>query len=343
MQSLKVGFGLITCQAGPGDRRSEGERYREAVMLAEEAERLGFDSVWVSEHHFVDDGYMSALLPVCAAIAARTGRILIGTGVLLAPLYQPLRLAEDAATVDQISGGRLILGLGQGWRSQEFMALGVPLRERAIRLEETVRVLRGACPKSKARVGEQTSSPKVTPAPWRPGGPPIWVGASSERAVRRAARIADGFLTDEVGAAEFSQRVSWALDELADCGRETSELDVAVIVPTLAWPTPRAWERVRESEHYMTWKYSDMAATGGIQGGAAGPPALGEDAERRLLARMIVGDPVTVANAIQSFCGLVSGDVHYIARMYWPGLDFDFQCQLMQRFAEQVLPLIRQS
>src|SRR4051794_41907509 len=94
---MEFGFGLIACERFPGDPRSEVELYRDAVDVAVLAEQLGFDSVWVSEHHFVDDGYLPSLLPVAAAIAARTERVRIGTALLLAPLHDPVRLAEDAA------------------------------------------------------------------------------------------------------------------------------------------------------------------------------------------------------------------------------------------------------
>src|SRR5260221_3370617 len=132
--SIPLGFGFITCQRYPGDDRSDVELYAQAVDLAVQAERLGLESVWVSEHHFVDDGYLPAMLPLCAAIAARTEQVRIGTGVVLAPLHDPLRLAEDAAVTDLISGGRLILGLGLGWREEEVEGFRVPLSGRGARL-----------------------------------------------------------------------------------------------------------------------------------------------------------------------------------------------------------------
>src|SRR5229473_3311993 len=151
--SISLGFGFITCQRYPGDDRSDVELYAQALHLAAQAERLGLDSVWVSEHHFVDDGYLPSLLPLCAAIAARTRRVRIGTGVVLAPLHDPLRLAEDAAVTDLIAGGRLILGIGLGWRQEEFDALGVPLAERVPRMVASMDTMRRAWRGGLARGG----------------------------------------------------------------------------------------------------------------------------------------------------------------------------------------------
>ena len=141
---MHLGYGLFTAQHHPDDTRSDVEIYREIVDLAVEAERIGLESVWTSEHHFVDDGYMPSQLPVLAAIAARTERIALGTGVLLAPMFDPLHLAEDAATVDVLSNGRLILGLGIGWREEEFVGLGGAEGHKGRRLEAIIEVLRQA-------------------------------------------------------------------------------------------------------------------------------------------------------------------------------------------------------
>src|SRR6266545_3889624 len=140
--ALHIGIGLFTAQVPPDSPRTFVQEYREIVDLARLAETLGFESAWVSEHHGSGDGYMPSLLPTLAAFAAATEHIKLGTGVVLTPFHHPLRLAEDAATVDLISGGRLILGLGLGWREEEFRMFDIPMAERGRRTAETIEVLR---------------------------------------------------------------------------------------------------------------------------------------------------------------------------------------------------------
>jgi alkanesulfonate monooxygenase SsuD/methylene tetrahydromethanopterin reductase-like flavin-dependent oxidoreductase (luciferase family) len=237
---MKLGFGSLTCQRGPGDERPDGDRYREAVELAADAERAGFDSVWLSEHHFMTDGYTPSLLVLAAAIAVRTERIGIGTGVLLAPLHNPVRLAEDAATAQLLSNGRLVLGLAQGWRREEFEGIGVPYHGRHTRFEEIVQTLRRAW-----------SDGAVTPKPDPP--PPLWIGGGSEAAVRRAGRIGDGFLASWHTTDEFRERVAWARDENPD-------IELGIVLPTFAWDGD-PWPHIREPFGYYVSCFQSAGET----------------------------------------------------------------------------------
>src|SRR5205809_6425537 len=142
--TVRIGIGLFTGQVPQDSDRTFEREYREVVDLVRLAETLGFDSAWVSEHHGSSDGYLPSLLPMLAAFAASTQRMKLGTGVMLTPFHDPLRLAEDAAVVDQISGGRLILGLGLGWRDEEFRMFGQGVGERVRRTVDTVEILRRA-------------------------------------------------------------------------------------------------------------------------------------------------------------------------------------------------------
>lgn len=340
---MQIGFGSITCQRYPGDPRPLAELYREALALAEEAERLGFDSIWASEHHFFDDSYLPSVLPVCAAIAVRTSRVAVGTDVALAPLYEPVRLAEDAAVVDLLSGGRFVLGLGLGWRAEEFEGLRVPLRERRRRLEDTVAVLRQAWADGLVSGGELLSYPglPVTPKPARPGGPPIWIGGVAEPAVRRAGRIADGFIASWATLEAFAEQVSWVRDELARAGRETDGFALSVVLPTFAWEGEDAWERVREQLHYYAWKYDDMAEAHGRAGPAPAPPPLTDERETKLRRLAVVGRPDEVAERLRRFEQAAGGELHYVAELCLPGLDPGFLREAMSVLAEQVIPRLR--
>lgn len=176
-----------------------GELYRGLLDQAVLAEELGFDSVWLSEHHFTEDGYLPSLASMLSVLAVRTSRVRLGTAVLLAPLHHPLRVAEDLAVVDQLSAGRLEVGIAPGYRPAEFSILGVPRRERGSRTDETVELLRLAWSGEPfTHHGRHFSFDDVvvTPPSFQSGGPTIWIGGSSEFAAARAARYGCGFMPD---------------------------------------------------------------------------------------------------------------------------------------------------
>jgi alkanesulfonate monooxygenase SsuD/methylene tetrahydromethanopterin reductase-like flavin-dependent oxidoreductase (luciferase family) len=205
--SRPVTFGLIDTFGNPKEwREPTNTRYQAILEQTEWIDRdLSIDGVYVSEHHFYDDGYLPSVMVMCAAIAARTKRIQIGTNLLQIPLHNAVRLAEDALVVDALSGGRLRLGIGMGYYWQEFEGMGQVLNQRVSRTEEGVAILRKAFkgePFSFQGKRYNFSEINVTPGPIRPGGPQIWIGAFAPAAIERAARIADGFLEFDAGTSK---------------------------------------------------------------------------------------------------------------------------------------------
>lgn len=344
---MKIGYGLITCQGHPDDTRTEAERYCGAIEHAIEAERLGFDSVWVSEHHFVDDGYLPSVLPMCAAIAARTNHIAIGTAVALVPFYEPLRLAEDAATVDLISGGRFILGLGQGWRPEEFKVFSVSPQSRAQLLQDTVITLRQAWSGGTVTGGGLLSYPNVVvrPKPLAADGIPIWIGATVERSIRRAGRIANGFiagggLIEPYTPEQFCCQLTWINEERNTLDNPTT-FTPCMFLPTYASRDPDPWLQIREYVHYTYWKYEDMAYARSRIEPSKKPPFLTQGHEAFLRENGIIGSPEAVADKIRQFAEVAGSKFHFIARLYWPGMTRERQLETMHTFANTVMPLLR--
>ena len=311
--TVEIGYGLISCQLHPDRPESWQDLYAEAVELAVEVEQAGLDSVWVSEHHFVDDGHLPSLLPLLAAFAARTSRIRLGTALLLAPLYDPLRLAEDAAVVDLLSGGRLVLGLGLGWRDEEFDAWDVPMSARARRLTELVDLARTAWSGGPVTAG--TARPRVTPLPASPGGPPLWIGALAEPAIRRAGRVADGFMATEVTPDELREQVAWVNEARAAEGR-SGPFTVSLHLPTLCLPGGVSWADAADALSYPGWKYEDMAEDRGAAGPLRRPEGMTEEEADRLRATSLVGTPHEVADQVRAYVDAAGGSLHFIARSY---------------------------
>lgn len=182
---------VLSFQDPPGSGIGHQAVYEAGIAAAVAAEAQGYEWVNVTEHHVAADGYLPALLVALAAIATVTERIRLSTGMLILPLHNPVRIAEEAAVLDQISHGRLTLGVAAGYRTVEFEALGSDPRRRGARLDESLEIMRLAWrgePFSYSGRIFRLPEIVVRPRPSQRPGVPLWIGGTSEAALRRAVR-----------------------------------------------------------------------------------------------------------------------------------------------------------
>jgi alkanesulfonate monooxygenase SsuD/methylene tetrahydromethanopterin reductase-like flavin-dependent oxidoreductase (luciferase family) len=184
-------FGMF-CLLPGGHGREPGEIYRNNMALIELAEELGFYSAWVAEHHFSDYGMVNDPLLFLSAVAVRTKRIRLGTGVMVVPLHNPIRLAENAAFVDQLSGGRLDLGIGRGYQPHEFQSFDIAQEEAQERTEEIFEFMKAAWTQERVDWnGKHYHAENVTlsPKPFQKPHPPVlWAAVSPSTFERLGAK-----------------------------------------------------------------------------------------------------------------------------------------------------------
>jgi len=183
-------FGTFLLLQSPS-ARSHQEIFERGVGIAQTADRLGFESVWCAEHHFSTYGYLSRPLMFATHLATLTEQIRVGSAVVVLPLHHPLIVAEEIATADLLSGGRLDVGLGRGYQTYEFERLGCSLDESRARFEESVDILLEAFkgdPFSYKGQYYNFEETKVFPTPVQKPNPPIWVVGQSEESIAAIAR-----------------------------------------------------------------------------------------------------------------------------------------------------------
>ncbi len=256
---IEVGL-MIDLRNPPQWRRPWSRLYAQTLEQVENAERLGAASVWTSEHHFFEDGYLSQPLTLAAALAARTRTMRIGTAVLLAPLRSALQIAEEAAIVDLVSGGRLDLGLGAGYRLPEFEAFGGDFARRFSTLRERIREIRALL-----------ASGRVMPPPVQ-DPLPVWFGAGSPKAARGAGRMGLPLLNVSPDLA------GPYLDGLSEGGHASGTGRMAGLLNWLITDDPeRAWARARPHIQYQWDSYGRY----GVEGlGVEAPPPIDVEAMR---------------------------------------------------------------
>lgn len=336
---MSLGFGLLSAQLRPGET-DWTRAYDETVRLAVEAEGLDFSSLWMVEHHFIDDGRVPSPLVLGGALGMATSTIEIGTGVALAPLHHPLRLAEDAATASLLSGGRFTLGLGLGWMDPEFEALGADKKKRGRAMEEILEILpRAWSGQPFHHQGEVYAFPELGVRPVPSAPIQVLVGGRAEPAIRRAARLADGIFSNAAPDV-FVQQVHWIRDECERIGRNPDGLRIdhySVMLPGRS--RDDAWDRYGRHVWYQSWKRSDMVAS--VTRGGPPPPAPDMDEEQHRGLRQgtaLAGTGEEIVAALLDMREKVAMPVQFSARSYLPTLEYQAQVELMQQLAEEVAP-----
>jgi probable F420-dependent oxidoreductase len=218
-----VHFGVILPNYGP-DSSVGGIR-----RVAESAEELGFHSVWATEHIIVGPdavdpyGRVYAPLVTLAWVAGWTQRVGLGTSIVLVPLHNPFHLAKEVATLQELSGGRLTLGIGMGWHEDEFEFIGVEFEGRGRRADEAIRLMRALWNGEHDFEGDYWSFRDATSEPHPSPQPEIWVGGSSPRAIRRARELGDAWHPSRGSDAEHVARVREQYPDLRVVPRTSPE------------------------------------------------------------------------------------------------------------------------
>lgn len=346
---MTLRFGLLWSFRNPEWARVPWEEvYRSHLDLVVDSERMGFDQAWLTEHHFVDDGYSPSLLPIGAAIAARTRRMRIGTFLLLLPLHNPVRVAEDTATLDLISGGRFDLGMGLGYRLGEFDDQGIPARQRAGRMQEGLTIVRRLLEGESVTIDgayNQLRDIRIVPPALQRPHPPLWVGGTAPKAIERAARLGFHFLSGNIGSVIVYD------EALRANGRDPSDFRIAATRPTFVAPSrDQAWEVAAEPLRHMAVNYVQWTAQakGGTapEQAAASVPSVEEIVSGQSMdffgEQALVGTPQDVIEQIEDYRSR-GRLTDLVCMLPLPGMPPQQIRAGMELFAREVIPYFRRS
>lgn len=322
-------FGLIPCKWD----------YRDAIEEAVFADELGFDSIWAVEHHG-DPLVCPSPLVALGGYAARTSRIKIGTYAVVLPFHHPIQVAEAGALLDRMSNGRFVLGVGLGYRQEEFDLYGVPMRERVSRLVEGVEIIKTLWTNTQVTLkGRHYEIRGFTlyPRPLQRPRPPIWIGAAAEPAIRRAAVIGDAWMASPAGDLSELRRGSAAYWEaVRQAGVPERERQVVIAREVFVAESRREARELAAEAFVGLYRDTYIRWHPRFQGTRAEEvtfEAFGE-------ARFVVGDPAECAARIIEFQRQI-GFRHLICRMHAPGIPLDAVKRSMELFSKEVAPAVR--
>lgn len=336
-EALKLGI-YLNAQHPAGD--DPARRFAETIEQVRLIRALGFDSIWGGEHHVTPGFHYFPLLPMLERLAAEAEGLWLGTNLMLLPLHNPVEMAEVGAFLDVITEGRFLLGVGLGYRREEFAVFGVPMAERVSRLTEGVEIIRRLWTEDRVtHKGRhwQFADVSIRPRPLQKPRPAILVGSQVTAGIERAARIGDGWLVVPIPTVdEFAAQARAFAAARSAAGLSPSPQICRLFEVSCAADEDTA---IRRAAPFLLEKYAAYLAWGipGITLDAGAPP---EDQLRRLAAnRFAVGSPTQVIEALVAQHR--AGATHLTMRVSWPGMKQDDILAGLQTLGREVLPEVR--
>lgn len=333
----KMRFGVTFAVTGAS--KPVNQQFQDHVGQIQVAEDAGFDSAFVSEHHFIGD-FVSSPLVALAYIAAKTSTIRLGTGLTLLPLHDPVRLAEDGAVLDIISGGRLIMGIGQGYRPEEFAGFHRRLEDRRTLMREGALLLRRLWTERKVTFhGEHfhTDDLTLSPGPIQKP-PPIWVGAKAKRAIELAAEIGDCWYADPITPLDLitERKKAW-LKALAEHDKDPAGQDLAYYREFHVGPNDdAAWEvggRAITREYMGYLQFNHLTDNNG----KPIPADRGDLVEPLVRERCTIGSPERCVESLQNIKASLD-PTDMILKLSYAGMTNEQVYDTIRLTADQVMP-----
>lgn len=337
MADTDIGIGVfLSGQHPPGFPAAQA--VREHIAQVELARELGLASVWAGQHFLSHPFQMFQSVPLLARVAAEAGGMTVGTAILLLTLLNPVEVAENAATLDAITDGRFVLGVGFGYRPVENAAFGVA-RGRADLFERKLDVVRRLLAGGSVTAtgeGFELHEVELALAPSRT--PPIWVAANSDRAVIRAARLGDAwFVNPHTRLDELERQMRLYREERAAAGRPEAVSTPVLKEVCVAASDEQALEIARphlknKYDAYVDWGQSDVLPSGDTLRREFGDLTAG--------GRFVIGSPETCAALLAEHVERLEAD-HFVCRLQWPGMPQREVLGSMRLLAQEVLPMLR--
>ncbi len=334
---MKLGI-YLNAQHPAGD--DPARRFAETLEQARLIRQLGFDSIWGGEHHVTPGFHYFPLLPMLERLAAEVEGLWIGTNLILLPLHNPVELAEVGAFLDVITDGRFMLGVGLGYRPEEFAVFKVPMAERVSRLTEGVEIISRLWTEDRVtHHGRhwQLDDVGIHPRPLQKPRPPILVGSQVAAGIARAARIADGWLVVPVPTVDEFAAQAAAFTKARTAASLPPGPHICRLLEVVCAPDEDT--AIHRAAPFLLDKYSAYLSWG-LAGITLDPAAKPEDQLRTLARnRFALGSPAQVTDALVA--QHKAGATHLTMRVSWPGMRQEDILAGIELLGREVLPEVR--